>query len=224
MKNSREYEYNNLISQLYVYETEFLSNSLEEEHDFSDVFEMKIKKLIRKYSLKAKYRSIRRTVAGVAIALILISAITKPSIYVEAAKKIFEYFSDHYEVQFNQNVNVNSIPRYEIQYIPEGYRFITDEYFETGGVIEYADNQDVTIGLMYSISDGKMYINNENVSYHEMEYKGKHIYYLEGDSAQGSSMTWESEDKTVMFSLSGNISKKEMLKIVDSIKPVKTKE
>lgn len=219
MKDEK-YEYAKLISEIYEYETQKLISTQDSEHIFSELFEKRMRQLIKKETIGYQLVKFAKTVASIAIVFILISIIVRPTIYIEAAKKIFEKFTDHYEIRFEEKMNHPYIPHFYMKYIPEGYTLTVDEYSELGGVVGCTNINNETVGLVYSISDATENVNGENVSYEEFDYNNLHIYYLKGNNKQGSSMTWESVDKTITFTLTGNLPKDTMLMIIDGISEV----
>ena len=217
MKDNNLYKYENIISEMYDFEVAELENRLCDEHTFSDIFEKKIKKIIAKNYYKSMFYEFGQIVLILLISIVLVSAIASPNTYVKAAKKIFEKLKEHYEIQLEEQRDGEKLERYKLNYVPNGYILLTNDYIDYGGIIEYVNSNDNTLSLMYNQSDNKVYLNGENVKYIEFDYNGYHIYYLEGDKTVGSSMTWESYDHNVIFTLFGNISKSEMLKIIDGI-------
>ena len=69
------------------------------------------------------------------------------------------------------------------------------------------------LSLEYGISDGRINIDNEGVELEILEDEGLIIYYFHGVSQKENIATWLSEDETIVFTLVGEQSKEEFLKV-----------
>ncbi len=214
----------NLIFNLKSYEMELLQIQSEnfQEINVSDNFEVRINRLIKKLKMHNRLLEMRRIAIAIFITTILLTAILRPQMYVEAARKLFEEFSDHFHVQFKESID-GRIPDYELTYIPKGYKLKEEYDFNgMGAMVLYEKDSGKTITFDYEISDSSININNEGVIYHEyVDDRGRKIYYLEKTTAESSSMTWLSEDEKVVFLLFADENRDEMQKIVDGIKEKK---
>ncbi len=212
----------NLICDLKTYEMELLNHKTlnKPEIAVSPRFEIKIKKLIKKLEIHNQLVEMRRVAVAILITTVLLTAVLRPQMYVQAAKWVFEQCIDHFHVQFKNNSSVGKIPDYELTYIPKGYKMV--EKLSTdgqGAMIMYTNDEGKSIDFEYEYSDASININNEGVQYHEyIDHHARKIYYLEATTAESSSMTWLSQDGEVVFTLFAQENKDEMQKIVDGTK------
>lgn len=115
-------------------------------------------------------------------------------------------------------VTADVVPRYTMEYVPDGYELESDDYYENEGVIIYSNGED-NLRFLYYISDAGIQIDSNNIDYSVLEQNGKRIYYFESsDKNMQSDMQWLSDDENVAFNIHGCLSKKEMLAIMEGIK------
>lgn len=164
-----------------------------------------------------KQKAFRRGITAAAAVLLLVFWIAVPEYAAKAANQVFEWFSDYVSFQFQEKADVNWVPRYQMGYVPKGYKLIKDAYYDAMGVIVYTNENGETLDLTYGLIDGDLHVDRENKELLILKGKGKQdIYYLKGIE-NNSSITWCSEDEITMFSLSGHLSQEELLKIYGDI-------
>ena len=210
---------NNIVTDLARYELQLTRSKYENNmHCFSALFEKKMKKVIYYEEFKRKLLITRRAIITVLITVGIISAIVAPDVYVEAAKKIYELYENYYKVQFQENINGNSVSEYELGYIPSGWTIKEKYYYGDMGGTWYINDRNEIIDFSYGLSDSISQINSEEVSYSEIiDNAGRHIYYLEASGTRPSTMQWMSDDETTMFTLAAPLSKDEMIMIISNI-------
>ena len=121
-------------------------------------------------------------------------------------------------LQFQENINGNSVSEYELGYIPSGWTIKEKYYYGDMGGTWYINDRNEIIDFSYGLSDSISQINSEEVSYSEIiDNAGRHIYYLEASGTRPSTMQWMSDDETTMFTLAAPLSKDEMIMIISNI-------
>lgn len=135
----QEEEIRNFVCKMHEYQMAEIpgNRDLSQKYQMSELFYQKMEKLIRQQNKKAKKKEIRRGIMAAAAVIVLLVMVSHPQYIAEAGEKIIQWFSDHVSFQFKEDTDVNWIPRYEMEYVPEGYELVTDEYYEGAGVIEY---------------------------------------------------------------------------------------
>lgn len=190
---------------------------LQENYQLSDLFYQKMQHLIWRQEKMEKQKAFRRGITAAAAVLLLVFWIAVPEYAAKAANQVFEWFSDYVSFQFQEKADVNWVPRYQMGYVPKGYKLIKDAYYDAMGVIVYTNENGETLDLTYGLIDGDLHVDRENKELLILKGKGKQdIYYLKGIE-NNSSITWCSEDEITMFSLSGHLSQEELLKIYGDI-------
>lgn len=211
------------VGKLWEYE---MSGILDEEgrnenDRLSDSFYRKMNILVQKQTRKVRRKAWMQGIGASAAVFLIFFLIYNPGFVVQAANRAFEWFSDHVSFQFQYDSDVNEIPEYQIGYVPEGYKKVEEEHYVGMGWITYYNEKGECIDLTYGVSDSSMGIDNENKKMLILNGKNNEkIYYLKGEN-NDSSITWQSEDETTVFNLSGVLTEEELLKIYNSIKKVK---
>lgn len=185
----------------------------------SDLYVKKMKELVHRVEANIKRSQIRRVIASIAVASMVLIAFIQPQFYVSAANQIVEFFRDHVQFTFSNDNESCKVPAYELGYLPEGYSVTEDVYEENGISYVICTNQDgELISFIYAASDGTIEVNFDGVTYERyIDKKGNTIYYFQSSSDDDSSnqMLWDSDG--VAFQIIGEISKTEMEKIKDNI-------
>lgn len=184
-----------------------------ETYEFSKQHQKRMKTLFDKMRGDKYHRFTKRVTALLIAAAILISmTITALAIPV-TRKYIINNLFDHslYTVLEAEETELEG---FEIDYIPEGFE------------LEEEQVNDAVISKSYKNSDGRWFdvlqysiddtidFDTENRPYEEIEING--ITYIYCHDNYVESCIWN--DGVHIFSLSGNISKDELIKIVQSIK------
>ncbi len=208
----------NIVRELAIYEMNYeRSKYNNHNHDFSEIFNRKMDKLILHEKSYQARNSFIRILVSIIIVLTLTSLIIKPDIYANAARKIYELYDHFYKVQFQDDPSINGVKKYELDYIPDGWTLQEEYYYDDMGGSWYVRGNEI-IDFSYGLSDSISQINCEGVHYEEFDMDdGTHIYYLQSDGEKPSTMQWLSSDNTTMFTLAAPLNKEEMIKIIQNI-------
>lgn len=210
-----------MVSLVHEYELSLIpnDNELQERYQLSDVFYQKMERMIEGQEKKARRKKIRQFAAVAAAAALVLFGVTNPQTISKAGQWLIRWYDDHVSFRFVEDAGHVEVPRYELGYVPEGYKLEWDDYFAGGEDILYYNDEGQCLDFSSgSISDG-LEIDNENKDFLTITgSRGEIIYYLRARNPEDeSSMTWISEDGTLKFCLMGNFSQEELLKIKEGI-------
>lgn len=216
-----EDNYKKLICAMHEAEIKRLpaKEELQEKYTLSDTFYHRMKRLIAKQNRKKKWKNCANYVAAAAIVIIVLLSISHPQYLVNAKNAFMKWFDNHAEFHFKENTGLTEIPRYEMEYVPEGYVLQEDNYIKEGmGLVVYTSETEM-LTFDYELSDSNTNMNNEDVTFSIIKgNKGDTIYYFEcEDMSRESSMMWLSEDENVLFTIIGVFDTEEMLKMQESV-------
>lgn len=209
-----------MVSLVHEYELSIIpdNNELRERYQLSESFYEKMEQMIKGQEKKARRKKIRRFVAAAAAVALILFGVTNPQTISKAGQWLIRWYHDHISFQFVEDAGNIEVPRYELGYVPEGYRLELDEYFVGGDVLYYND-EGQCLDFSYGAIDDGLEVNNENMDFLKITgSRGEIIYYLRARNPEDeSSMTWISEDGLLKFNLMGNFTQEELLKIQKEI-------
>lgn len=209
-----------MVSLVHEYELSIIpdNNELRERYQLSESFYEKMEQMIKGQEKKARRKKIRRFAAAAAAVALILFGVTNPQTISKAGQWLIRWYHDHISFQFVEDAGNIEVPRYELGYVPEGYRLELDEYFVGGDVLHYND-EGQCLDFSYGAIDDGLEVNNENMDFLKITgSRGEIIYYLRARNPEDeSSMTWISEDGLLKFNLMGNFTQEELLKIQKEI-------
>lgn len=209
-----------MVSLVHEYELSIIpdNNELWERYQLSESFYEKMEQMIKGQEKKARRKKIRRFAAAAAAVALILFGVTNPQTISKAGQWLIRWYHDHISFQFVEDAGNIEVPRYELGYVPEGYRLELDEYFVGGDVLYYND-EGQCLDFSYGAIDDGLEVNNENMDFLKITgSRGEIIYYLRARNPEDeSSMTWISEDGLLKFNLMGNFTQEELLKIQKEI-------
>lgn len=130
-----------------------------------------------------------------------------------------EWFEENVVFQFTEGNLEPDIEGYTLGYVPEGYELTKQFYDNKQGFLAYEDNGDI-IEFYYAKSSSIVSVNGENVALEEIPADG---YYLKSGSGEyHSSLIWKLEDGEMVFSITGEVSDEELLKMYESMEEIKS--
>lgn len=210
-----------MVSLVHEYELSLIpdNNELRERYQLSESFYERMNQMIQGQKRKARRKRVRRFVAAAAAVALILFGVTNPQTISKAGQWLIRWYHDHISFQFVEDAGNIEVPRYELGYVPEGYRLELDEYASLGGDILYYNDINQCLYFSYGAIDDGLEVNNENMDFLKITgSKGEIIYYLRARNPEDeSSMTWISEDGLLKFNLMGNFTQEELLKIQKEI-------
>lgn len=193
-------------------------------HVFSDLFEKKMQKVIRRANHPNRYPMMKK------VAVILLIAVLGASgffaVNTEAREKLFGWIKEEFlsltSYRFeDEESSIEHIGEVEIGYIPEGYNEIQRRESELSMSILYEGEngrylsftcmkESDTAGLYLTVED------YERVVVQVGKYEAD--IYISINDEEGNEIVWIDEDKHVLFSVGGFFEQGELVKIAESIK------
>jgi hypothetical protein len=198
------------------------------EHEFSENFKKRMKKLIR--SQKKPYyfmiNTVGKRVASFIIALVL--AFTTTVLSVKSLREsVWNFIVEVYEkwsiLRFvdegGSSTGADGVPQLVVSmptYVPEGYVLIFEDSNNISGVYKYKNSSGNTILYKQYCTDSglQMIFNTEEVETENIKIGTIDGIYFENKGCRN--IIWRNEK--YLFSVSSKISKDELLKIAESIK------
>ena len=197
--------------------------------EFTTQFEEKIRKLKKAAERKAAWRRFTKgAVAAVLVVLISFSMLLAFSTETRAAVKIWfrESFGSLTTYTFLES-EVNSLPKYELTWIPEGYELIRDEGFEhmRGMVYQKGYNAHDTFIFDYALANDNSKLFVESTS-GEQTMKTVDVWGTQGDLYLSSGpddsylLVWFDETNGVVFSINTYLEPDDILRIANGVRIV----
>ena len=189
----------------------------------SAAFEAGVERLHRSYRAGERVRRIGRSVASIAIALVLaLSAFL--TVNAKAREAVVDWWKelndDNTQYWFEGDVKNTTV--YGLGWVPEGLILEDSDIGESDGTYIYSDGSKKVfydyfamdgIGVLEISDEGSVW---EDISKETISLSGKTIDYY--DDPDGSDIiVWIDEENSVVHSLNGDLDRDTMLKIMDNI-------
>ena len=192
-------------------------------HVFSKSFEKKIKKLIYKTNHFVMY-SVIRYAACILITLLLSGGIfltVNPDARAAMMDWIKETFQDVYYYFFIGEETENN-KSYSPDWLPEGYKETNQIKDQSGDMYIYLNDSDEMLLFAYVYPD-----HSYSLTIGDGEYDHKYIttgdlnaeIFLALEDDKTSTITWIENNGSVIFTISGNITEAELIRIAQSVTP-----
>lgn len=166
------------------------NEELKSRYALSDSFHLKMKKMIEKVNKRERKSQFLKVISMTAAAILLVFTILNSKTVVNAAKSIIEWFDTYVSFKFVEDAKEMRIPQYTLNYVPEGYAEVMNEYYDgTAGMIVYEHEDKSPLTLEYGISDGGINVDNEGVELNIIQENGLTIYFFEAVSQEESIVT-----------------------------------
>ncbi|AZT89581.1 DUF4367 domain-containing protein [Caldicellulosiruptor changbaiensis] len=204
-----------------IYEIETLPTDDEIEYEFSNEFERKMERLIRRSktrNLIGGMAFLRRRVVALIAAIIILFASAMSVSAVRAA--VFEFITEVYEkfthIFFNESRSsqdaADGFAIYEPAYIPEGFKLVNKN---TDGLVllEYEKENDFISYSQQCLENVSININTEGVKLEELEFKGLPAKYYSNQGVQN--LVWY--DDKYMYTVSSTLDRDIVFKIAESV-------
>ena len=202
----------------------------EEPHPFSPAFERKMKKLLRRGRHPVLYRALRG--AACFLLVLLLSGCAVLAVSPEAREVFAGWVREVYETSFiyrfsgvERTTAEDGFTTYRPTYIPPGFQ-LSDE-FEGGEVssVTYVNGDDggaVFRRLSDTMTPVFQIERDGTETYQKVLVNGMPAeLYLDQDEGASHVLLWMDETKNSIFCISGPFDKEELLKMAESIEPVR---
>lgn len=139
-----------------------------------------------------------------------------PTVRASVWDSVVNFYEKYIKFDFNvTSGGEETIGEYTLGYVPDGFVRISAEETALKNVYKYENGQSV-FNIRYRHSkDNTVAYDDENGNIHIVKVNGKDGYLIEYDGGRYS-LTWQN-DETV-FTIDGNLSTEEMIKIAEKIK------
>ena len=204
-----------------IYEIETLPTDDEIEYEFSNEFERKMERLIRRIKTRSPVGAMaflrRRVVAFVAAIIILFaSAMSVSAVRVAVFEFITEVYEKFTNIFFNESRSsqdtADGFTIYEPTYIPEGFELV-NKNIDGLILLEYEKGNDFISYSQQCLENVSMHINTEGVELEELEFKGLPAKYYSNQGVQN--LLWY--DDEYMYMVSSTLDRDIVFKIAESI-------
>lgn len=193
-------------------------------HVFSDLFEKKMQKVIRRANHPNRYRIIRKVAVILLVAVLGVSGFFAAN--TEAREKLFGWIKEDFlsltSYRFGDGEgSIEHIGEVELGYIPDGYQEIQREKSELSMSILYEDESGRYLSficLKESDTAGFYLVTEdyERAVAQVGEYEAD--VYISNNEDEGNEIVWIDEEKQVLFSIGGFFEQDELVKMAESIK------
>lgn len=192
------------------------------QHEFSPEFEKNMEKLIEETRNSHNHKTLKR-VACFFIS-ICISGLLLFGTQLQADASILDWVknqvSDFYEFIFVREDNPDEIKKFQLTWVPKGY-FLVD-FFErkNGDTYLYYNESGEMFQFVYLYgSDSNSFAAGMGEYEHKKysRYKFRADIYLALDDENTNFITWTGEKGNVLFTVTGPIAEKDLIKIAESV-------
>lgn len=186
--------------------------------EFSDEHKKKMEKLFKKQK-RTPIKSYLRRILAIAAVLIVVSSISIASVQawrIRFLNFIMHISESNTELRYKENDtegNSYSAEDVNLEYVPSGFK-LSESRNNNGKIHLRFENEDLTFSLYIRQIDSTLNVDTEDATAKEIKLNGKDAFLTEkGDII---SLLWNNEMNS--FTLSGNLSEDEIVKIAENIK------
>lgn len=197
------------------------------EHEFSDTFQAKMKRMIARYNLRRTVCQAARRVAAVFLAA-LIGAGVWLAVDAEAraafSSWVREVYEEHIVYRFFGEPAAKELPAYRITWLPDGYEEV--DIFDSGETynVLYQKGDDLMSAFIFDyrfVQSGTlsvMEIDNASYIHKIIDMNGVQADFYEAlIPNETNNLIWVDEDVVVVFELNGFLDESVMMHIAESI-------
>ncbi len=197
----------------------------DETHGFSEGFERKILGIKRSVSGKEALKSFARLVRTGAVAaasvlgICFVMLLTQPKIYAAVGEAIREVFSDHDSFSYRGEFDGELDDGKRLGYVPKGYRLRNIDYVADALMsLSYRNEVNDSIVFEYGIASKctlSVYKNGREFKEKTVGERTYYLYMSSDGAGMWSYIVWYDGDYA--FSLSGQLSESEIVKIAENV-------
>ncbi|WP_312695373.1 DUF4367 domain-containing protein [Caproiciproducens sp.] len=203
----------------------------------SEQLEKGIRSLIKESSSRNRRKKLSRLAKRAAVIAAIVIPISIGSLLsVEASRNaifnsVLEWKAEHVDIHFQETTSGTSgeeppagerLEVWEPQYLPEGFFVAEEKNVGPVHMITYENGKGASVTFTQTPLDkaGKMSIDSEHTTYHEITIKGEKAVLFEATRAEDRSyVLWQSKKTSLV--LSSAILKNELIRIAESVEPQK---
>jgi len=201
-----------------------LELSGEAEHSFSPEFKWRIEKLGRKLK-GGRHMTAWQRAACFFLALFVGAGIWL-TVDTEARAEIFGWIKEQYETVFHYHFEGGAsgeTQEYELGWVPDGCVFEAKLDDEDNGysIIYIHEDAYLIFGFNYGQAQDIFLLSQGGLEVVPSEVNGKYAdFYFSPDGSESNALVWVDDNQT-MFSLTGYFDEADMVKMAESVVPVK---
>jgi hypothetical protein len=194
------------------------------EHEFSSVFERKMRALIRMSYRRNRSHFKKRLVTAIAAILLLIATAMSVSAVRHAVfdfiALVYEKFT-HFYYDASKSAAPSKAPDSDFVlllpgFIPEGFEIETREFNKGTYVYHYKKGEDYITYYQRNIEGVSMDINTEGLIWEQIEFNGVAAKYYSNQGVQN--LIWY--DDNYMFMILSTLDRDTVFKIAESVNPI----
>lgn len=191
-------------------------------HEFSAVFERKMKRLMRKTHHPILHRTLRAVACFILVIMLGLGSVLTVS--AEAREIVFGWVKQQYEsfysYFFEGNSEISDSTQYIPGWMPVGYELVDSFEIEGGEMYLYHSPDETVAQFFYSSSPSSLKVFIESVDYekHDTQINGlPGEIYLSNSSVESNVLVWFDNASNTMFNVSGHLAKEELVFIAENI-------
>lgn len=197
------------------------------EHEFSDLFQAKMRRLLDRYDLRRRARAAVRRVAVVFLAL-LFSAGTWLGVDAEARAAFSawarELYEEHIIYRFFGAPAADTLPAYRITWLPKGYEQVDLNSSDKAYNVFYQSGNDAMSSFAFDyrfVQSGMVTVILD--SEHSQNHKTVEVNGIQADFYESvlpnetNNLIWVDEEAGIVFELNGFLDEAVMLHIARSV-------
>lgn len=200
-----------------------LPESCQCNHQFSQKFENKMRRLIHKTKHPIFYNVLK--CAASILLIIIIGTTFMLSVNVEVRASVLGWikqkYENIYEYLFEGKVEDDiETGKYIMNWIPEDYKFVTSFEIANGETYIYSNEQGMILQFSYSGGTDAMSVFPESDGYATSEIMIKDIsadLYIAADERDTNGIVWEDTSQKVLFWISAYVGSEDLIKIAENI-------
>lgn len=192
------------------------------DHVFSEAFERKMKKLIRRANHFAAYK-ILRYAASIFIAFILSASMFlafNPEARATVVGWVKEQFQGVYHYFFAAENETEQPETYALTWVPDGYKLESFIETPTLGNSIYLNDGGEMLYFVYMYGSDAVTLTAGWGDYETRQIRIGELYtemYLALDSNESNAIAWEGNDDKVIFHISGFVQEEDLIKMAQSV-------
>ena len=196
------------------------------EHDFSQRFEQKMQKLVRRANHPIRYRAMQ--VVACLLLVILLSGCAVLAVSSEAREALYGWVKEVYETSYiyrffgsDEEVTTGEIITYRPAYFPSEYH-MTEEFARDGIYSASYTNESNNLAVfscLPNIGSTIIRVDTDGTeTYKQVLVNGNRAeMYLDPNEGESSVLIWMDENEEHIFRLAASVSETELIKIAESV-------
>ena len=189
---------------------------------FSSRFEQKMRSIIRRGNHPVMYKSLQRVACVLLVLLMLFSTVMIFSTDVRAAVIgwIREQYETFYHYFFPTEAEISEPEEYTLGWVPDGFTLVNTQSTNTRNTSLYVgpENQIIHFTYQTGTNSGAAFFDTESYMHEETNIGlCRADLYLSITPEDANGIVWSDPDGKILFSISAQLDKTELIKIAEGI-------